>query len=208
ITGNTVIDALFCVINKPQNKIVEEILRSCSLFDDNKKLILVTAHRRENFGQPFEEICRGLKAIAERNKDIVIVYPVHLNPNVREPVFRILNNVDRVHLIEPIEYDTIAHLMEKAFIILTDSGGIQEEAPALGKPVLVLRTETERPEAVELGVAKIIGPYCESIIQETERLIYDQKEYLKMAKKVSPYGDGKAAIRIVNILKNFFMDKE
>ncbi|MBF0121624.1 MAG: UDP-N-acetylglucosamine 2-epimerase (non-hydrolyzing) [Desulfobacterales bacterium] len=208
ITGNTVIDALFCVINKPQNKIVEKILRSCSLFDDNKKLILVTAHRRENFGQPFEEICRGLKAIAERNKDIVIVYPVHLNPNVREPVFRILNNVDRVHLIEPIEYDTIAHLMEKAFIILTDSGGIQEEAPALGKPVLVLRTETERPEAVELGVAKIIGPYCESIVQETERLIYDQKEYLKMAKKVSPYGDGKAAIRIVNILKNFFMDKE
>jgi len=167
---------------------------------DGRRLILVTAHRRENFGAPFEQICLGLRELARRNPDIAIVYPVHLNPNVQEPVYRILDGEERVHLMNPLPYLSFAHLMNQADIVLTDSGGIQEEAPALGKPVLVMRQETERPEAIEAGTAKLLGPDAGAIVCETERLLYDEDAYWQMANAVSPYGDGHAAERIVQIL--------
>lgn len=163
-------------------------------------LLLVTAHRRENFGRPLENICTALREIVRRNPDVQIVYPVHLNPNVREPVQRILNGCERLHLIEPLPYEPFAHLMKHAYLVLTDSGGIQEEAPALGKPVLVMRCETERPEAVEAGTVKIVGTDPDRIISEVERLLYDKAEYQSMAQAISPYGDGHAAERIVRIL--------
>jgi len=200
VTGNTVIDALHLILKKPRPDRVENILRSADLSSNNTKLILVTAHRRENFGQPFKEICKGLVALAERNQDISILYPVHLNPNVREAVFSILQNVKGIHLIDAVEYDVMAHLMKESYFIITDSGGIQEEAPWLGKPVLVLRTKTERPEAVEAGVAKIIGPRADAIIREGEKLLRNRDEYRNMAKRISLYGDGKAAERIIKVL--------
>lgn len=200
VTGNTVIDALHLILKKPRPDRVENILRSADLSSNNTKLILVTAHRRENFGQPFKEICKGLVALAERNQDISILYPVHLNPNVREAVFSILQNVKGIHLIDAVEYDVMAHLMKESYFIITDSGGIQEEAPWLGKPVLVLRTKTERPEAVEAGVAKIIGPRADAIIREGEKLLRNRDEYKHMAKRISLYGDGKAAERIIKVL--------
>ncbi|TET68106.1 MAG: UDP-N-acetylglucosamine 2-epimerase (non-hydrolyzing) [Candidatus Aminicenantes bacterium] len=200
VTGNTVIDALHLILKKPRPDRVENILRSADLSSNNTKLILVTAHRRENFGQPFKEICKGLVALAERNQDISILYPVHLNPNVREAVFSILQNVKGIHLIDAVEYDVMAHLMKESYFIITDSGGIQEEAPWLGKPVLVLRTKTERPEAVEAGVAKIIGPRADAIIREGEKLLRNRDEYRHMAKRISLYGDGKAAERIIKVL--------
>jgi UDP-N-acetylglucosamine 2-epimerase (non-hydrolysing) len=193
LTGNTVIDALFTTVRKDCNL-------GMDFLDPNKKLILVTAHRRESFGQPFRDICNGLKALAERNPDVQLVYPVHLNPNVREVVYQTLANQERFHLIEPLEYGKIVHLMNRSYIVLTDSGGIQEEAPALGKPVLVLREKTERPEAVESGTARLIGTDTQAIIRETEKLLRDRNEYEKMSKAVSPYGDGHAAERIVEIL--------
>lgn len=204
VTGNTVIDALHMILKKPQPAKIKNILNSAGSTKKNRKIILITAHRRENFGQPFEEICFGLRRLAERNPDLCLVYPVHLNPHVREPVYRSLSNVKNIRLTEPVEYDVIAHLMKMATIILTDSGGIQEEAPALGKPVLVLRTETERPEAVEAGVAKVIGPNADAIVRETELLLKDPQAYQSMARAVSPYGDGKAAERIVDILISHF----
>lgn len=179
---------------------VENILSSAQPYNNGKKLILVTAHRRENFGRPFEEVCNGLRGLAERNKDIFIVFPVHLNPNVREPVFRILGDVKGVHLLDPVGYDIMVHLMTESFFIITDSGGIQEEAPSLGKPVLVLRTKTERFEAVETGAAKIIGQSASDIINEGEKLLYDQEEYKKMSKITDLYGDGRAAERIIRVL--------
>jgi UDP-N-acetylglucosamine 2-epimerase (non-hydrolysing) len=153
ITGNTVIDALHMILKKPMPMVAKEILDRVGISDNvnERKMILVTAHRRENFGKRFECICQAIKQLAERNQDIVIVYPVHLNPNVQEPANRILGGLDRILLIEPVEYDSMAHLMNVASLILTDSGGIQEEAPSLGKPVLVMRTETERPEGIEAG---------------------------------------------------------
>jgi UDP-N-acetylglucosamine 2-epimerase (non-hydrolysing) len=163
-------------------------------------LILVTAHRRENFGEPFESVCRGLKALVERNKDLVVIYPVHLNPNVQEPVYRILGGSDRIVLTDPVEYDVLAHLMKASYLVLTDSGGIQEEAPALGKPVLVMRTETERPEGVEAGTAKLVGPVAETIVAEAETLLKNESAYRQMARAVNPYGDGHAAERIVEVL--------
>jgi UDP-N-acetylglucosamine 2-epimerase (non-hydrolysing) len=200
VTGNTIIDALHFILNKPKPDRVKDILKSGDLSASRKKLILVTAHRRENFGQPFEEICRGLKALAERNQDVSILYPVHLNPNVREPVFRILQDIKGIHLTEPLEYDVLVYLMKESYFIITDSGGIQEEAPSLGKPVLILRTKTERPEVVEAGVAKIIGPKADAIIREGEKLLYDRDEYMSMARRISPYGDGRAAKKITGIL--------
>jgi len=200
VTGNTIIDALYLILNRPKPDRVADILRSGDLPSSGKRLILVTAHRRENFGQPLEEICRGLRALAERNQDVSILYPVHMNPNVRGPVFRILQNVKGIHLIDPVEYDVMAHLMKESYFIITDSGGIQEEAPSLGKPVLILRTKTERPEVVEAGVAKVIGPKADAIIREGERLLHDRDEYTSMAKRICPYGDGKAAERITRVL--------
>jgi UDP-N-acetylglucosamine 2-epimerase (non-hydrolysing) len=162
-------------------------------------LILVTAHRRENF-ERLESICAGLKALAERNPDIAILYPVHLNPRVQEPAYRLLGQVERITLAEPVEYDVMAHLLRAAYLVLTDSGGIQEEAPALGVPVLVMRTETERPEAVEAGTARLVAPAADRIVAETERLLHDPAAYQRMAHAVSPYGDGHAAERIVRFL--------
>lgn len=200
VTGNTVIDALHLILKKPKPNRVENILKSADLSSNKKKLILVTAHRRENFGQPFKEICNGLVALAKRNQDISILYPVHPNPNVREPAFSMLQDVKGIHLIDAVEYDVMAHLMKKSYFIITDSGGIQEEAPWLGKPVLVLRTKTERPEAVEAGVAKIIGPRADAIIMEGEKLLRNRGEYSNMAKRISLYGDGKSSERIIKVL--------
>ncbi len=195
LTGNTVIDALLMTVKK-------DCELNLDFLDSNKKLILVTAHRRESFGKPFRNMCKALKEIAIRNSHIQIVYPVHLNPNVRGVVYETLSNQERFHLIEPLEYKKFVHLMNSSYIVLTDSGGIQEEAPALGKPVLVLRNITERPEAVEAGTAKVVGTDMEAIIGETEKLLYDENEYNRMSKSVSPYGDGRAAERIVEILQS------
>lgn len=226
VTGNTVIDALLWVVQQPPSRETRALLErlgieengewkgkdgkwkwengegdpSSTLQSPSSILLLVTAHRRENFGRPLENICLALREIVRRNPDVQVVYPVHLNPNVREPVYRILNGHDRLHLIEPLPYEPFAHLMKHAYLVLTDSGGIQEEAPALGKPVLVLRRETERPEAVEAGTVKIVGTDADRIIAETERLLYDADEYRRMAHAISPYGDGHAAERIVAAL--------
>jgi len=193
ITGNTVIDALFMTVKK-KHKLTPDIPLN------DRRIILVTAHRRESFGVPFENVCNALKDIAIRNKDIEIIYPVHLNPNIQKPVNEILANIERVHLIEPLKYLDFVHLMEKSYLILTDSGGIQEEAPALGKPVLVMREKTERPEAVEVGTVKLVGTDMKRIVKETEKLLNDKKAYDRMSKAHNPYGDGKAAKRIVKIL--------
>lgn len=196
VTGNTVIDALLWVVRQPEPP---EIANLTARFS-GRRLILVTAHRRENFGAPFEQVCLGLRELAQHNPDIAIVYPVHLNPNVRDPVYRILDGERRVHLVDPLPYSSFVHLMNRADIILTDSGGIQEEAPALGKPVLVLRWETERPEAIEAGTAKLVGPDARAIVRETEHLLRDPEAYQRMSNAVSPYGDGHAAERIVQVL--------
>ena len=169
------------------------------------RLILVTAHRRESFGEGFENICQALREIALRNPDLHIVYPVHLNPNVREPVYRIIGGMDRVHLIEPLEYEPFVYLMNQAFLILTDSGGIQEEAPSLGKPVLVMREVTERPEAVEAGTARLVGSKKEDIVREAQRLLDHPEEYHRMAGRKNPYGDGKASERIIEILSKLIV---
>jgi UDP-N-acetylglucosamine 2-epimerase (non-hydrolysing) len=196
VTGNTVIDALLWVVDKPEPPDVSHMLARLN----GRRLVLVTAHRRENFGPSLEAICIGLRELARRNPEVVIVYSVHLNPNVQDPVYRILDGEERIHLIHPLPYLSFAHLMNRAHIILTDSGGIQEEAPALGKPVLVMRWDTERPEAIEAGAAKLIGPDTNAIVRETERLLYDRDAYRQMANAVSPYGDGHAAERIAQVL--------
>lgn len=199
ITGNTVIDALFLALDKVRNKTA--MVKGLDLEQiKGKRLILVTGHRRESFGKPFEAFCLALKEIAEIHRDVVVVYPVHLNPNVQRPVNTILGNQERVYLIEPIEYLPFVALMEQSEIIITDSGGIQEEAPSLHKPVLVTRETTERPEAVEAGLAKLIGTSRDKIVSETTRLLTDSVAYREMAKGANPYGDGKAAGRITDIL--------
>ncbi len=206
LTGNPVIDALQMIVDSPMPKMVVELLSRASLdggVSNDRKLILVTAHRRENFGKRFESLCRGLKSIVQRNPDVVLIYPVHLNPNVQKPVLQILGGQDRIVLSDPVEYDVMAHLMKAAYIVLTDSGGIQEEAPSLGKPVLVMRTETERPEGIEAGTAKLIGPFEDRIVAETEILLRDPAMYEKMAKAINPYGDGHAAERIVAIIMKY-----
>lgn len=205
VTGNTVIDALFIILEKlKKDKSKTELLNHQFSFlnSDSVKPILVTAHRRENFGKPLENICFALKAITERHPEVEIVYPVHLNPNVRREVERILkDNNKRIHLIDPLDYESFVWLMDKSYLVLTDSGGIQEEAPALGKPVLVLRQTTERLEAVEAGTTKVIGLDRDRIIQETQKLLNDGLEYNKMSKLANPYGDGTAAKRIVKVIR-------
>lgn len=203
LTGNTVIDALKMIVERPISDEAKQILEKAGVGTSggNPKLLLVTAHRRENFGNRLESLCRGLKSVVQRNRDVVIIYPVHLNPNVQEPVNRILGGHERIILAKPVEYDVLGHIMKAAYIVLTDSGGIQEEAPSLGKPVLVMRTETERPEGVEAGTAKLIGPVEEKIVLETETLLHDPTAYEKMARAINPYGDGHAAERIVDILR-------
>jgi len=203
LTGNPVIDALFMILEKPIAVEAKNLLQRAGIKGNScdPKLILMTAHRRENFGERFEKICKAISRLAERNKDVVIIYPVHLNPNVQEPVHRILGSQERIILTGPMEYDVLAHLMRACYLVLTDSGGIQEEAPSLGKPVLVMRKETERPEGVEEGTAKLVGPFEDRIVAETEILLRDESAYERMANAINPYGDGHAAERIVDIIR-------
>jgi UDP-N-acetylglucosamine 2-epimerase (non-hydrolysing) len=202
VVGNTVIDALFLGLDIIKKEGEEKYYKHFSFIDFSKKIILLTGHRRESFGEPFENICYALREIANKYKDVEIVYPVHLNPNVREPVNRILKGIKNIHLIEPLEYPYLIWLMNKSYLILTDSGGIQEEAPSLGKPVLVMREVTERIEGVEAGTAKLVGTDKNKIIKEVQTLLEDDKEYNRMAKATNPYGDGKSSERIIHILKN------
>ena len=197
VTGNTVIDALLSVASRLEDDpaFAAEAARGLD-FDPARRLILVTGHRRENFGQGFEDICRALGRIAER-PDVQVVYPVHLNPAVREPVERLLAGRDNVHLIEPLGYLPFVHLMRRADVIVTDSGGIQEEAPALGKPVLVMRETTERPEAVAAGTVRLVGTDPERIVAETTRLLDDAAHRERMSRASNPYGTGDACRRIV-----------
>jgi len=206
VTGNTVIDSLLSIVKKARNaNFSKSILKNASFLNKNNDscIILVTGHRRENFGQGFEEICQALYDIAIENQNVNIVYPVHLNPNVREPVNRILSNVDNIFLIEPMEYLTFVKLMDLSYLILTDSGGIQEEAPSLGKPVLVMRDTTERPEALDAGTVKLVGTNKEVIVKMVKKLLNDKKFYEQMSKSHNPYGNGNASNMICNIL----MDK-
>lgn len=204
VTGNTVIDTLLEVNKKIEsdNYISKKLYEKFYFLNKKTKIILITGHRRENFGQGFENICNALKKISTR-KDIDIVYPVHLNPSVQEPVFRILKNVKNIHLISPLEYIEFVFLMKHSYIILTDSGGIQEEAPSMGKPVIVLRNTTERPEAVTSGSVKLVGTNQDSIIKEVNLLLNDQNEYQRMCKVINPYGDGNASMRIIHAIKHF-----
>ena len=202
VVGNTAIDALFMGLEIIKREGEKKYRKFFNFLDFSKKIILVTGHRRENFGKPFQEICYALKEIAIKRKDVEIVFPVHLNPNVREPVNRILRDVKNIHLIEPLSYNYLIWLMSKSYLILTDSGGIQEEAPSLGKPVLVMREVTERIEGLEKGVARLVGTQKEKIVNEVFKLLDNKEEYLKMSKAVNPYGDGKASKRILNIIKH------
>ena len=210
VTGNTVIDALFLILEKInhneqlQKKIGQSIqtqINHPNFSLENSKFILVTGHRRENFGQGFINICQALKTIAVNNPNMHIIYPVHLNPNVQKPVKEFLANIENIHLIEPLQYEEFVYLMSKAYFIITDSGGIQEEAPSLGKPVLVMRDITERPEAIQAGTVKLVGTKPKKIIDEAQRLINDAKEYERMSKAHNPYGDGRASQRIVEFLR-------
>lgn len=201
VTGNTVIDALLKTVQKLRtvSSIKLKMQQHFSFIDHSKNLILVTGHRRENFGIGFENICSAIDQISQRS-DIQIIYPVHLNPNVQEPVKRILQNNKNIHLIEPLDYLPFVYLMDRSHIILTDSGGIQEEAPSLGKPVLVMRETTERPEAVTAGTVKLVGTDKKTIVNQTIRLLDDAMEYKRMSHAHNPYGDGLSSNRIVNIL--------
>ena len=207
VTGNTVIDALYLMLEKIENnsrlknRILESISSQYKLFDD-KKIILVTGHRRENFGHGFRNICNALKKIADNNPDLDIVYPVHFNPNVQKPVKEILSNSENIHLIEPLSYECFIYMMSRSFFIITDSGGIQEEAPSLGKPVLVMRDSSERPEAIKAGTVKLVGTDYSKIIEESQKLIDDENEYNMMSKAYNPYGDGKASLKVLNFIKN------
>ena len=197
-TGNTVIDALLYTVKNHETSL--EYLN----LNPNLKTILLTAHRRENHGKPLEEICDAILELVRKHENIQVIYPVHLNPNVRKVVFAKLQGQERIILTDPMEYAPFATMMKKADIILTDSGGIQEEAPALGKPVLVLRDETERPEALEFGTVKLVGAHKEKIISEVSLLLTSQEEYNKMATAVNPYGDGLASKRIVKAIEEYF----
>jgi UDP-N-acetylglucosamine 2-epimerase (non-hydrolysing) len=205
VTGNTVIDALQFVSTQPEpaeiSQLMTRLLRQeeSPARRDIKRLLLVTAHRRENFGQPMENICRALLELAKRG-DVEIVYPVHLNPNVQEPVNRLLRGVEHITLLPPLDYLPLVHLMKHAALILTDSGGIQEEAPTFGIPTLVLRDVTERPEGVSAGTLKLVGTETSSIVQEAKRLLEDESAYAEMAQAANPYGDGHAAGKIIQAL--------
>ncbi|CAH3990657.1 UDP-N-acetylglucosamine 2-epimerase, partial [Klebsiella oxytoca] len=204
ITGNTVIDALFWVRDRvlSDEALRNELTQRYPFLANGKKMILVTGHRRESFGRGFEQICHALAEIAANNPDVQIVYPVHLNPNVSEPVNRILGHVENVMLIEPQDYLPFVWLMNRAWLILTDSGGIQEEAPSLGKPVLVMREMTERPEAVSAGTVCLVGTDSQRIVNEVTRLLHDESAWQAMSRAHNPYGDGQACHRILSALKN------
>ena len=214
VTGNTVIDALYWVVDKIKNDTslnaeLEGILRSAG-YDVNrlqggKKLVLITGHRRENFGDGFINICTAIKNLSVKYPNVDFVYPMHLNPNVRKPIHEVfgeeLSNLGNMFFIEPLEYLSFVYLMEKSTIVLTDSGGIQEEAPGLGKPVLVMRDTTERPEALDAGTVKLVGTNYDMIVNEVSALIDDERAYEKMSQAINPYGDGMACGRIINTLR-------
>lgn len=200
VTGNTVIDALLKVVGRVREKKLDAEMRTrFGFLDSSRRLILVTGHRRESFDGGIEEMCEALKALAAR-EGVEVLYPVHLNPNVKEPVNRVLGPCTNVHLIEPQDYLSFVWLMDQAYLIITDSGGVQEEAPSLGKPVLVTRTTTERPEAVDAGTVRLVGTSKERIVSEASALLDDEKAYETMRRSHNPYGDGKAAERIVSVL--------
>ena len=210
VTGNTVIDALFLALDKIKSnkqlksniiKTIETSIANSKFSIDSSKFILVTGHRRENHGQGFINICTALKQIALKNQDIAIVYPVHLNPNVQKPVKELLSNVKNIHLMEPLQYEQFIYMMEKSYFIITDSGGVQEEAPSLGKPVLVMRDTTERPEALDAGTVKLVGTNTDLIIKEAQRLIDDKNAYMIMSQASNPYGDGDACKKIIQFMK-------
>jgi len=208
VTGNTVVDALHSVTQLIANDSdhSRDLATKFSFLDPRKRLLLVTGHRRENFGKGFENICQALAKLVRRHPDLDIVYPVHLNPNVQEPVNRVLGNLQtRVHLIPPLDYLPFVYLLGRCYLVLTDSGGVQEEAPSLGKPVLVMRETTERPEAVAAGTVKLVGTDRERIITEASTLLQNQDAYTAMSFAHNPYGDGKAAERIVDILEQQLM---
>ncbi|WP_306544543.1 non-hydrolyzing UDP-N-acetylglucosamine 2-epimerase [Malikia spinosa] len=202
VTGNTVIDALLDIVSKLEHDEVQQtrFTKQFNFLAPERRLVLVTGHRRESFGGGFERICQALADTARNFPDVDIVYPVHLNPNVREPVNRLLADIANVHLIEPLDYLPFVYLMNRAYVILTDSGGIQEEAPSLGKPVLVMRDTTERPEAVAAGTVKLVGTQADSITQNLQELLTDNVAYQCMSFSHNPYGDGKACINILNAL--------
>jgi UDP-N-acetylglucosamine 2-epimerase (non-hydrolysing) len=204
VTGNPVIDALNEIVKRPAPAEAQELLDRLEIHPDGKQLVLITAHRRENFGAPLEEICAALKALADRYAgQLELVYPVHLNPNVQEPVYRLLGNVPNITLLKPLDYLPMVHLMRHATLVLTDSGGIQEEATGLGKPTLVLREVTERPEGLAAGVLKLVGTDFERILGEATRLLEDQAAYDEMARAANPFGDGHAGERIVEAILRF-----
>ncbi|MBP5090086.1 UDP-N-acetylglucosamine 2-epimerase (non-hydrolyzing), partial [Pseudomonas chlororaphis] len=205
VTGNTVIDALLNVVEKLESntKLNQQFSEQFKFLSAGRRLILVTGHRRESFGDGFERICMSLASIAREFDDVEIVYPVHLNPNVREPVNRLLSGIENIHLIEPLDYLPFVYLMNRSYLILTDSGGVQEEAPSLGKPVLVMRDTTERPEAVEAGTVRLVGTEKEKITSNLRELLLDSDAYQEMSFAHNPYGDGNACARIVNTLATF-----
>jgi len=211
LTGNTVVDAINWGINKIENKSenekVEDVRYLARLLEKDKKIILVTMHRRESFGEEIINVCNAFKLIAQKYNNINIVYPVHLNPNVSGPVNEILGNIKNIKLIKPLSYEPFLWLMDRSYFIITDSGGIQEEAPTLKKPVLVIREFTERKESVELGISKLIGTDMDAIINNTSILLDSESEYKKMVAGVNPYGDGKASERIVSSILDYFNNK-
>ncbi|RDK10479.1 non-hydrolyzing UDP-N-acetylglucosamine 2-epimerase [Cupriavidus lacunae] len=206
VTGNTVIDALLSVRERLQSdgEFRKRASREIPYDFSDRRILLVTGHRRESFGDGFERICTALAQIARQRDNVDIIYPVHLNPNVREPVGRLLKGIPNIHLIEPLDYLPFVHLMDKAYLILTDSGGIQEEAPSLGKPVLVMRDTTERPEAVDAGTVRLVGTSTQTILANVNELLDDEAAYRAMTRAHNPYGDGSASTRIVEEIRAYF----
>lgn len=202
VTGNTVVDALFEMSLKLESdtKLVDEIKSTFPFLNSNRRMILVTGHRRESFGKGFEQICQALLMVAKLYPDVDIVYPVHLNPSVQGPVNTLLAGIQNIHLIPPVDYLQFIYLMKSSYLILTDSGGVQEEAPSLGKPVLLMRNITERPEALNAGTLKLVGTKAESIVDSVVQLLRDKQGYQRMQEAVNPYGDGKASLRIAHII--------
>ena len=214
VTGNTVVDALFWardIIEEGSSRAVDQIGMSLPgevrelMTSQSSRVVLVTGHRRESFGPAFEQICLAIKEISERSDDVHVIYPVHMNPSVQEPVYRILSDSPGVHLIEPVPFLAFVWLMKNCHLILTDSGGVQEEAPSLGKPVLILRNVTERPEGVEAGCARLVGTDARAIVDGTALLLDHQEEYDRMSRVVNPYGDGTAAINILNVIEEYMI---
>jgi len=206
VTGNTIIDALILIKNRLEtdDDLMKESAEKFPMVVSERRMVLITGHRRENFGEGFQRICNAILKLSSRFSDVDFVYPMHLNPNVRGPVLEMLSEIDNIHLIEPQDYPPFVYLMSKAYVILTDSGGIQEEAPSLGKPVIVMRDTTERPEAVEAGTVRIVGTSEESIVDAVTELLVDDSVYEKMSEANNPYGDGRAAQRIIEHISSGF----